>query len=104
MADKSMQETRLDLPDHIQDVFTNIYCFVVRCGEEMLQTFYKDTYAFNCWLNKYLDRDTLKDVTKDTYTHIVSDPGMLVGHIIYIYMYNLMLMLVLAFTNQGDRW
>ena len=47
----SMQETRLDLPDLFYitfKTFSQIYCFVVRCGAEMLQMFYKDKYAFNC--------------------------------------------------------
>ena len=33
----------------------------------------------------YLDIDTLKDVTQDTDTHILSDPGMLGSQHIYIY-------------------
>ena len=32
----------------------------------------------------YLDIDTLTDVTKDTHTHIVSDPGMLASHNTYV--------------------
>ena len=46
---------------------------------------------------KHLDIDTLKDVTKDTDTQFVSDPGMLgsqqniLGYILWLIIYNVQL-------------
>ena len=56
--------------------FSQISCLVVRCGSEILQI---KIHMHSTVDYTYLDIDTLKDVTKDTDTHILSDPGTLLS-------------------------